>query len=196
MPITCYGRGMEKLSVTDVDRIAAAAHADQVDKAGRPYIAHPRAVAAALAPFGPDAEMAGLLHDVIEDTSLDADALLHLGVPEPVVYAVVAVSRVPGKATYMDKIRAIAAAHDFMPSKRLASLGISEPVALSPLVKLADNAHNSRADRQAALDPEVSAGLLKRYARARALLLAAIPASAARLVLKRINPALLTKLPG
>ncbi|MFI7073496.1 HD domain-containing protein [Micromonospora sediminicola] len=141
-------------TVADADALAAAAHHGQTDKAGRPYIEHPRAVAAILAEqgHGDHAVMAGLLHDVVEDTPISLDDLRAAGFPEAVVSAVDAVSRRDGE-TYMDMIRRAAA----------------DP--LGRLVKLADNAHNSSEERLANLDPEAAAFLRRRYAKARAVLL-------------------------
>ena len=49
---------------------ARAAHAGQYRKSGEPYITHPLAVAKILAEWhlDPQALMAALLHDVVEDT--------------------------------------------------------------------------------------------------------------------------------
>jgi len=47
--------------------IAAAAHADQVDKAGAPYISHPLRVMRAQ--DSEDARIVAVLHDVVEDCS-------------------------------------------------------------------------------------------------------------------------------
>ena len=54
--------------------IASRAHENQLDKAGAPYINHPLAVAASV---GDDesAVIVALLHDTIEDTTLDFDDL-------------------------------------------------------------------------------------------------------------------------
>ena len=46
--------------------LAAYAHLGQVDKAGKPYITHPLAVAEGVE--GEDAKIAALLHDTVEDT--------------------------------------------------------------------------------------------------------------------------------
>lgn len=136
------------------DRLAQAAHHGQVDKAGNPYIEHVRAVAAQLVDHGPNAVMAGLLHDVVEDTHITLDDLRELGYPDEVVNAVDSVSRREGE-TYMDMVRRAAA----------------DP--LGRLVKLADNANNSDPARLALLDPEQADWFRQKYAKARAVLVAA-----------------------
>jgi (p)ppGpp synthase/HD superfamily hydrolase len=141
-------------TVADADALAERAHYGQVDKAGHPYINHPRAVAAALTQYGDNAVMAGLLHDVVEDTDVTLDDLRAAGYPAEVVDAVDSVSRREGE-TYMDMIRRAAV----------------NP--LGRLVKFADNAHNSSEERLANLEAENAAFLRKRYARARTVLLAA-----------------------
>ncbi|MEU0078449.1 HD domain-containing protein [Micromonospora tulbaghiae] len=139
-------------TVADADALATAAHYGQLDKAGWPYIEHPRAVARMLAEHGDHAVMAGLLHDVVEDTTVTLDDLRAAGYPPEVVAAVDAVSRRPGE-TYMDMIRRAAA----------------DP--LGRLVKLADNASNSDPARLALLPDEEADRLRRKYARARAVLL-------------------------
>ncbi|SHK05338.1 HD domain-containing protein [Nocardiopsis flavescens] len=135
----------------EASELAARAHAGQVDKAGRPYVEHVFAVRDLLAAHGDHAQVAGVLHDVLEDTGLTADDLRALGCPEEAVRAVLAVSRRPGEA-YDDLIARAAA----------------DP--LGRLVKLADNAHNSDEARLAALPAERAARLRAKYARARAVL--------------------------
>lgn len=144
---------MTKPTVMDADALAERAHHNQFDKAGNPYINHPRAVAEALRPHGDHAVMAGLLHDVVEDTDITLDDLRDLGYPEEVVAAVDSVTRRLGEE-YMDLIRRAAA----------------DP--LGRLIKLADNAHNSDPARLALLDPEQAAWFEQKYAKARAVLLA------------------------
>ncbi len=143
---------MAHVSLATADALAEQAHRGQVDKAGDPYIAHPRAVAAMLAPYGENAQMAGVLHDVVEDTGITLDDLLAAGYPEEVVSAVDSVTRRDNE-TYMDMIRR-AAAHP-----------------LGRRVKLADNQHNT--DRLHNLDEPVRSGMARRYERARRILLAA-----------------------
>ncbi|PEE69026.1 HD domain-containing protein [Bacillus thuringiensis] len=66
--------------------IAKKAHAGQVDKAGVDYIKHPEAVAS----FVNTAEekATAYLHDVLEDTEINAADLLSAGIPYNVVEAV------------------------------------------------------------------------------------------------------------
>lgn len=141
-------------TVADADALADHAHHGQTDKAGNPYIGHVRAVAELLAPHGDDAVIAGLLHDIVEDTPITLDDLRTLGYPDNVVAAVDAVTRRPGE-DYLDMVRRAAA----------------DP--LGRIVKLADNANNSDPDRLALLDPETQAWFTAKYARARAVLLGA-----------------------
>lgn len=138
-------------TVTDADAVAVAAHADQYDKAGRPAIEHVRAVAAALRQQGEHAEMAGLLHDAVEDTPITAEELRRRQCPEPVVRAVESVTRRPGEP-YLDMVTRAAA----------------DP--LGRLVKLADNAHNSDETRLQQLDPPTAERLRRKYAAARQIL--------------------------
>lgn len=142
------------ITVEEATELARRAHAGQVDKAGRDYFLHVCAVRDALAAYGDDAQVAGVLHDVLEDTALTEDDLARAGVPAHVLRAIVSVTRLPGEP-YM------------------AMIGRAAADGLGRVVKLADNADNTREDRMAALDPARAASLRKRYARARAALEAA-----------------------
>jgi (p)ppGpp synthase/HD superfamily hydrolase len=127
------------------------AHAGQVDKQGRDYVEHHlRPIAESLRPFGRPAYLAGLLHDIVEDTAVDPEQLLGLGFPVPVVEAVRSVSRRAGES-YPELIDRAAA----------------DP--LGRLVKLADNWHNlSSVD--AVPDADDRARLRSRYQSAREVL--------------------------
>ncbi|WHM30229.1 HD domain-containing protein [Streptomyces sp. BPPL-273] len=162
-------------SIEEVDALAAAAHAGQVDKIGVPYIEHVRAVAAGLAPFGDDLTMAGLLHDVIEDTDWTAARLLEEGIPERVVSAVEAVTNQKG-VPYEEKIRRIIRSSD------------------ATLVKVADNAHNSRPDRAAQLPEEKRVRLAVKYRAARDVLWAAADDRDIEAIVTIVNPSLLDEL--
>ncbi|GAA3089496.1 HD domain-containing protein [Streptomyces roseofulvus] len=168
------------MTLAEVDALADRAHAGQVDKIGVPYVEHVRVVAAGLAPFGPELAMAGLLHDVVEDTAWTAEDLRAAGVPDRVVRIVEAVTNEPdGSPTaYEEKIRRVARDPD------------------AALVKIADNAHNSRADRAAGLPPEQRERLAAKYRAARRVLWAAADPARVATVLRIVNPDLLPELTG
>jgi len=158
--------GPVAFTVPDAHLLALEAHDGQVDKRGRDYyLAHLLPIAEALRPYGPHAEMAGALHDIVEDTRdhpdparrFDLHRLRALGVPEIVVEAIDAVTRRPGEP-YMSGLIRRSAAHP-----------------LGRLVKLADNKHNMAAnDELARTDPERARSLREgRYRPARRILLAA-----------------------
>lgn len=163
---------MEPLSVSEVDALAARAHAGQTDKIGVPYIEHVRAVAAGLAPFGDELVMAGLLHDVVEDTDWTPVRLLEAGVPARVVEIVEAVTNQPD-LSYEEKIGRITA----------------DPRAV--LVKIADNAHNARPDRAAQLPEDKRARLAAKYRSARAVLWPAADRQDIEAIVRIVNPSLL-----
>lgn len=73
------------ITVEDALRIALKAHEGQKDLDGSPVILHPMAVA--VAGKNREEQVAGLLHDVVEDTGMTFDELLRLGVDETIVDA-------------------------------------------------------------------------------------------------------------
>jgi len=66
-------------------QIAVKAHADQKDKSGAAYIFHPVRVMTRC--VTPQAKIAGLLHDVVEDTSITFEDLKAEGFSEDVLAA-------------------------------------------------------------------------------------------------------------
>lgn len=126
-------------------RIAADAHAGQLDKAGKPYILHPLAVMLAVAPHGLNAQAVAVLHDVVEDTSVTLDALREAGIPGLVVAAVDAITKREGEKyeTYLSRVRA----ND-----------------LAFAVKIEDIRHNM--SRLTHLEPDHAGYLAKKYTRA------------------------------
>lgn len=144
------------ISLATVRELVRQAHAGQVDKQGRDYMtSHLEPIAALLAEHGEDAQMAGLLHDILEDTRITSEELLEVGVPAHVVRAVESVSKRPGE-----------------PYDELIERAASDP--LGRLVKLADNSWNL--DSNAALaesDPVMADQLRVKYEKARARLLRA-----------------------
>lgn len=133
--------GMARL-VAVADALAERAHAEQVDKVGEPYIAHPRRVAGRLH-GDPAGQVVGLLHDVLEDTDVGV-AQLAAAFPPEVVAAVVALTRVDGEdpVDYYARVR-------------------RDPLALR--VKLADIADNTDPARSAQLDAATRDRLADKY---------------------------------
>ena len=117
--------------------IAEKAHADQVDKAGEPYIGHPAHVAASVE--GDKAKAVAWLHDVVEDTSTTFDDLRAAGVDDEVLAALELLTH-DKSAPYMEYVAAIKKSD------------------LARTVKLADLAHNSDLSRL----PEVTEADLRR----------------------------------
>jgi len=141
----------------DVRDIARRAHEGQVDGAGRTYFdAHLNPIAEAAAVFGPDAEAAGWLHDILEDTETTSEQLAKWGVAFEVISAVESVTRRHGE-TY----------------EKLIDRSCAHP--LGRCVKLADNAWNFTSNPvPAATDPDKAESMLARkYLPARKRLLAA-----------------------
>ncbi|GGE20007.1 hypothetical protein GCM10011390_44090 [Aureimonas endophytica] len=131
------------------DRIADKAHAGQVDKAGAPYISHPRRVSESV--HGTAEKVVALLHDVVEDgPGWTLDRLREEGFPDAVVQAVDALTHREGE-DYFDAIRRAGA----------------NPLART--VKLADLADNSDRTRLRTIGEKEEARLAK-YAKATAML--------------------------
>ncbi|HWV26711.1 MAG TPA: hypothetical protein VNZ66_05755 [Aeromicrobium sp.] len=145
------------MDLETIKALAREAHDGQTDLTGRPYFeAHLTPIAAAAAVFGPEAEAAGWLHDIVEDTDITADDLVARGIPSPVVDAVVAVTRRSDESY----------------------AGLIERAAADPLgvvVKLADNTWNIICNPALAEvdEPRARTMLLDRYLPARTRLLAA-----------------------
>lgn len=137
--------------------LARERHGGQTDKQGRDYYeAHLVPIAALLSGFGEHAEMAGLLHDVVEDTPETVDSLRRQDVPDAVVTAVDSVTKREGE--------------DY---SGLIARAAVEP--LGSLVKLADNTHNlAGVNAVAASDPETAERLRAKYTAARVVLLEAV----------------------
>ena len=143
--------------VATADRIAEAAHSGQVDKAGQPYIEHPRAVARLVIDLvSPEdrwmAMTASLLHDVLEDTDMTPFALEAAGIP------VEAVAIIRDLTHHKSEPR----------SEYLNRILVGHPLALP--VKIADVQHNLDEDRLARLDDVTRTRLLAKYSTEYALL--------------------------
>ncbi len=80
---------------TKAYKIAQEAHAGQTDKARRPYLEHPTAVAKMC--VGEDQRLVALLHDVVEDSDWTFEMLEEEGFPERIVEAVRCLTRNDGE---------------------------------------------------------------------------------------------------
>ena len=76
-------------------QIAETQHAGQVDKAGQPYIAHPRRVMMAMRDDA--ARIVAILHDVIEDCDVTLAQLAGEGFPPYILEALDSVTRRAGE---------------------------------------------------------------------------------------------------
>ncbi len=131
--------------------IAAQAHAGQFDKGGQPYILHPLRVM--LRVEGTNEQIAAVLHDVVEDTTVTLALLAEEGFSGEVLAALDALTKRPGESRVQAARRA--AAH---------------PVART--VKLADNAENSDLSRIPNPTPK-DLQRIEEYKQVRAILLEA-----------------------
>ncbi|GAA2418699.1 HD domain-containing protein [Streptomyces pulveraceus] len=141
------------LTLADVEAIAREAHAEQRDKAGRPYTEHLAAVAEGVrARGGSDEQIAAAwLHDAIEDDALSARWLAEAALPQQVKDMVLAVTKHDG-----EDLRAY--------TRRI----LDTPGAL--LIKESDLAHNADPARLAVLEPATRTRLTEKYALVRRLL--------------------------
>jgi (p)ppGpp synthase/HD superfamily hydrolase len=131
-----------KFTLDEAIQVARRAHEGQLDKSGRPYIAHPLRVMGKVR--SEHERMAAVLHDVVEDTPVTLADLKAAGCPEEVVAAVAAISKRPGE----DQTEYLA---------RVAT----NPIALA--VKRADIADNMSPDRLARLDAATQERLRVKY---------------------------------
>ncbi len=131
---------LEAKPVDDIRRayyFAKEAHEGQTRRSGEPYITHPLAVAHVLTMMHMDNEciMAGLLHDVIEDTDVSREALA-IEFSEEVALLVDGVTKL-AKAAFETQQHAQAE------SLRKMLLAMSQDIRVI-IVKLADRLHNMR----------------------------------------------------
>ncbi len=83
--------------------LAAAAHALQIDKAGKPYILHPVRVMQRLQMQSWETQIVAVLHDVVEDTWVTLDMLRSMEFSDAVIGGVDAMTHREGEP-YLDYI--------------------------------------------------------------------------------------------
>ena len=112
-------------------KLCFAAHRDQTDKSGMPYVFHPFHLAEQMT--DELTTVTALLHDVVEDTPYTLDDLREMGFPDEVICALSLLTHDPA-VPYLDYVARIS----------------SDPIAKA--VKLADLRHNSDLTRLDAVD--------------------------------------------
>jgi len=85
--------------------IAAAAHADQYDRGGVPYLMHPLAVMYHLATNDEELKVIAILHDVIEDTDVTYEDLRNVGISDRAIAGIAAMTKLPGETYAEYKIK-------------------------------------------------------------------------------------------
>ncbi len=95
----------EERTLEDAIQLAVQAHRGQVEKAGQPYSLHVLRVMLALE--GDTARMAGVLHDVVEDTPYTLEQLREMGYPSVVLEALNCLTRRSGETygAFIERIK-------------------------------------------------------------------------------------------
>jgi GTP diphosphokinase / guanosine-3',5'-bis(diphosphate) 3'-diphosphatase len=135
--ITGYLRPEDAAQVQAAYRLAKSAHEGQYRRSGEPYITHPIAVAEILAGMhlDPQALMAALLHDTVEDTGT-TQREISKAFGKPVGDLVDGVSK-------LDKLQFASQQHEQAENFRKMLLAMARDVRVI-LIKLADRLHNMR----------------------------------------------------
>lgn len=94
------------ITIEDALRIAIEAHEGQKDLDGNPVILHPMTVA--IAGRNHEEQIAGLLHDVLEDSGITFEELIRRGVDENIVDALRLLTHDKNKMTYEEYVEQIA----------------------------------------------------------------------------------------
>ena len=163
---------MQKFAtLSDAIALAEFAHRNQLDKAGLPYIEHPKRVLAKVQAMGglPYAQIAAILHDVTEDTAFTAQMLLDLGFSEAAVNVIRLVDRNDSKARHESPLWKSTGAYEKMTADEFYYEGIRWNSG-AKMVKLADIEDNLSPWRLSYLSSETQARLQAKYAKAKELL--------------------------
>jgi len=160
-------------TLSDAIALAEFAHRNQVDKAGLPYIEHPKRVLEKVKAMGglPYVQMAAILHDVTEDTAFTPQMLLDLGIPESAVEIVRLVDR--GYSEWYHFAADGPLNYTRTGQKEQLDYFYYTAIKANPgalMVKLADIEDNLSPWRLTYLTEETQTRLLKKYSKARQLL--------------------------
>lgn len=132
-----YNPGCDEQRIRQAYDLAAELHKNQRRDSGEPYIIHPLAVASILASLRMDDTtiMAGLLHDVVEDTDMTLEDITKLYGPEMAVLL--------DGVTKLSKLAFRSKQERQVENLRKMFLAMSKDIRII-IVKLADRLHNMR----------------------------------------------------
>lgn len=116
-------------------QLAAEAHSGQQDKAGKPYILHP--IRVMLSVSTTDEQIAAILHDTVEDTSVTFEQLSEAGFSAEIISAVRALTKLDGESR-VDAARR-AAKHPIARQVKLAD--VKDNLDISRIPHLTDKDH-------------------------------------------------------
>ena len=116
-------------------QLAAAAHAGQQDKAGKPYILHP--IRVMLSVSTTDEQIAAILHDTVEDTDVTYEQLSEAGFSAEIISAVRALTKLDGESRVEAARRAVK--HPIARQVKLAD--VKDNLDISRIPHLTDKDH-------------------------------------------------------
>ena len=116
-------------------QLAAAAHAGQQDKAGKPYILHP--IRVMLSVSTTDEQIAAILHDTVEDTDVTYEQLSKAGFSAEIISAVKALTKLDGESRVEAARRAVK--HPIARQVKLAD--VKDNLDISRIPHLTDKDH-------------------------------------------------------
>jgi (p)ppGpp synthase/HD superfamily hydrolase len=116
-------------------QLAAKAHAGQQDKAGKPYILHP--IRVMLSVSTTEEQIAAILHDTVEDTSVTFEQLSEAGFSAEIISAVRALTKLDGESRVEAARRAVK--HPIARQVKLAD--VKDNLDISRIPHLTDKDH-------------------------------------------------------
>ena len=135
--IKASGRSFDLEQIEHAYQVAAEAHKEQKRKSGEPYITHPVAAACILVELGMDTPcvVAGLLHDVVEDTDITLEEITKMFGKE--------IANLINGVTKLGKVPFSSREEQQAENIRKMLIAMSEDIRVI-IIKLADRLHNMR----------------------------------------------------
>lgn len=131
------GRSFDLEQIERAYHVAEEAHKEQKRKSGEPYITHPVAAASILVELGMDTPciVAGLLHDVVEDTEVSLEEIIKMFGKE--------IANLINGVTKLGKVPFSSREEQQAENIRKMLIAMSEDIRVI-IIKLADRLHNMR----------------------------------------------------